>query len=161
MKPFLAVVLAGIIAIITTAWIKKDVSSSPVPVHPLAPVFEQYKTTDKFEIPDGHGATIEEKQKWSLLRDVITCESASRWVIVEVPGIGWDTGPCMINTYYHIVPAARQGLDLMVPAENIRYCLYLFEQYYSAFQTGAWTPWEASRPCWENRQKIRIAQNRK
>ena len=157
MKPTLAVI-GIVVTIIGTIWIKENMASPAVntPSHPLAQVFEQYKETNRFEIPDDHGATAEEKKKWALLRDVITCESASRWIIVEVPGVGWDTGPCQVQTKYHIVPAARKGWDLFTPNENMMYCIDLFEQYYPAMTSGVgFSPWDATKTCWQEKQKIR------
>lgn len=158
MKSVLAVI--GIaITIIGVLWIKEEAAVPKVPAHPLEQVFEQYKTTDRFEIPEDHGVTADEKKKWALLRDVIACESASRWIIVEVPGIGWDSGPCQIQTKYHVVPAAQMGWDLFQPNENMLYCIYLFEQYYPVMQYGnGWNPWKATQPCWKDRQEIRKIQ---
>ncbi len=125
---------------------------------PLPAVFQEYQITTRFEIPESEGATTEERQKWSLLRDVIACESGSRWDIAEVPGLGYDVGPCQIQTFYHSVPAARMGYDLFDPAQNMLYCITLFESSYPSMVSGAWSPWEATKTCWQDRQRMRKEQ---
>jgi len=151
----LAAIGAGIL-VIGMVISKEEVASTKPPSSPLESVFDEYRKTDLFEIPEGAGHTEDEKKKWSLLRDVITCESASRWVITEVPEIGWDVGPCQTQTKYHLLAAARMNLDLMEPTQNMRYCIALFEKYHEVMQSGkGWHPWKATQECWQERQQIR------
>ena len=144
--------------LIVTAMLYKA-GATPVPeVKPTIHAAIQSMTqTGRMEIAD-LGDSPDEKKKWALLRDVITCESAARWVISEVPGFGYDTGACQINTYYHSVEAARLGYDLFNPSENMLYCVSLYDKHYPAMISGAWCPWEATRGCWEERQGIREKQ---
>jgi hypothetical protein len=139
-----------ITAILYNSWATPVLEPKPT-IYTAIQAMEQ---TGKINIPDLR-ETPYEKKKWALLRDIMTCESASKWEITPVPGYGYDVGPCQINTYWHSVKAARNGYDLYVPSQNIMYCIELFDQYYSAMREGGWHPWKATQTCWEARQHIR------
>jgi hypothetical protein len=125
----------------------------------MSEAISQYDSTRAFYFDDAPGATESERAKWALLRDVMACESASRWLVVQIPGRGYDLGPCQINTYHHAVPAARKGYDLFNPGQNLLYCIELFQEYYPIMQSGkGWNPWYVTQACWEDRQRIRKEQ---
>ena len=125
------------------------------PAMSISDVARSWDANTEFVVPEREDHTADEKKKWALLRDVMACESGSRWVVVTVPGKGQDAGPCQINTFYHAVPAARSGFDILNPSENMLYCVQLFEQYYPDMQAGKWSPWENTKDCWRDKQNAR------
>lgn len=110
-------------------------------------------------VPFDAKVNTEEKKRWSLLRDIISCESGARWEVTEIPG-GLVIGPCRLNTQRYATTAKSKGYNLYSPSHNMRFCLDLFEQSYSSIQLGGDSPWNGTRHCWENRQRIRIEQAR-
>lgn len=110
-------------------------------------------------LPYDAQADIEENKKWTLLRDIITCESAARWEMTEIPG-GWVSGPCRLKTQTYTTAANSKGYDLFNPAQNMRFCVELFEQSFNTIQRGGDSPWNGTRQCWEDRQNIRKEQAR-
>lgn len=53
-----------------------------------------------------------------------------------------DRGMCQISLDYHAESAARMGLDVHDPHDNVAYANWLYDQYGTQ-------PWNASRKCWE------------
>lgn len=57
-----------------------------------------------------------------------------------------DVGLMQINEIYHKKRAEGLGLDLETINGNLAYAKYLYEN-------EGTTPWNASKPCWGNKQK--------
>jgi hypothetical protein len=117
-----------------------------------------YNTDNTLEYQDWYEVSPEERAKWSLLRDIIACESAGRWEVAKVPGKGYEVGPCRTSTMLYAASSQDQGLDLFTPSTNMRHCIQLFEAHYPAIVEGKVSPWERTRVCWEARQRIRKEQ---
>ena len=83
-----------------------------------------------------------EMQKQKILKAIIACESNNRHVIGTLSEVGVDVGKCQINTYWHGEEAESMGLNLFDPADNMEYCLYLFE-------SEGVKPWRSSQVCWQ------------
>jgi hypothetical protein len=82
-----------------------------------------------------------EGPKQKILNAIIACESSNRHVIGTLSKRGIDIGKCQINTYWHEESAASMGLNLYDPADNMEYCLFLFE-------SEGVKPWRSSQVCW-------------
>jgi hypothetical protein len=84
-----------------------------------------------------------EVDKQKILKAIIDCESSNRHVVGTLAKVGIDIGKCQINTYWHGARAEAMGLNLYDPAENMEYCLYLFE-------IEGVGPWRNSQACWQH-----------
>lgn len=88
------------------------------------------------------------------MRKIAYCESRNRQFdkngsVIRGVVNSKDVGIFQINERYHLSDSLKMGINIHTVEGNLEYAKYLYEKQGTR-------PWNSSRPCWGNTEKLAL-----